>query len=127
MELTKVPLSELLEVIAPSRCNKEKHLRCNKLNLFDLRIPFEYAIYICRQFPVYYSILKHYYKGVIMTVYIYQKTCSNSLSYFPYTESGFSSYYHAYKYLEVLKKPYNASCIVVSKLNINQAISKYCK
>lgn len=62
-----------------------------------------------------------------MTIYIYERTSSNSLQHKNYTESGFKSYAQAYLYLRNLNKPYNASATIVSKLNINLATKRYCK
>jgi len=60
-----------------------------------------------------------------MKVYIYERTSSGSLQHKNYTEDGFESYYKAYKFLS--KRSYNGHATIVSKLEINQAISRYCK
>ena len=56
-------------------------------------------------------------------VCIYQRTCTGSLQHMNYTESGFKNYYYAHKHLA--KKNYNASCTIVSKLNITDATKKW--
>ena len=60
-----------------------------------------------------------------MKIYIYERTCSGSLQHKNHTEDGFKSYYKAHKFLS--KKSYNAHATIVSKLQINQAIERYCK
>lgn len=61
-----------------------------------------------------------------MKVYIYERTCTNSLQHKNYTEQGFKSYSQAYSYLRKLNRSYNASATIVSKLDINTAIKRYC-
>lgn len=62
-----------------------------------------------------------------MRVYIYERTCSGSLQHKNYTESGFKSYAQAYSYLKRLNRPYNSWATIVSKLDINAAIKRYCQ
>lgn len=59
-------------------------------------------------------------------VTIYQRCHNGTLSVFPYTrERQFKSHAAAWRYLNNLNRPYNASCTIVTQCDYYAAMKRY--